>query len=40
MWQKAKNYVVETWEDFKSCWNVYPNVIIWSAVLFLVALFV
>lgn len=40
MWNKIKNYPLEVWEDFKSVWNVYPAVLVWSGILVLIALFV
>lgn len=34
------SFVIETAHDFKSVWGIYPNVLIWCAIGFLLALFV
>lgn len=36
----AKEFIFETFDDFKSVWGIYPNVLIWSGIAFLIALFV
>lgn len=33
-------FLTETGKDFVSVWKMYPNVLIWCAVAFLLALFV
>ena len=37
---EAGPFVKETCRDFKSVWVMYPNVLIWCAIAFLLALFV
>jgi hypothetical protein len=37
--KKIKEFIQLTAIDFKTCWECYPNVIIWCALLFLIALF-
>jgi hypothetical protein len=33
-------FVSATFDDFKSVWGIYPNVLIWCGLAFLIALFV
>ena len=38
--EKTGKYIVETAKDFKYCWAIYPNVLFWCGVGFLIAAFV
>jgi hypothetical protein len=33
-------FITETGKDFVSVWKMYPNVLIWCAIAFLIAVFV
>jgi hypothetical protein len=37
---KLSNFIGDTLSDFVSCWRIYPNVLIWCGVAFLIAAFV
>lgn len=37
-WPKFKKFVVETCIDFQNVWIYKPNVLIWCAVAFIIAL--
>ena len=38
--KQSVDYVTATAKDFGYCWKLYPNVLIWCGVAFLIALFV
>tara|TARA_B100001093_G_scaffold228048_1_gene218660 strand:- start:3653 stop:3808 length:156 start_codon:yes stop_codon:yes gene_type:complete len=37
-WPKVKKFLLETYDDFQNVWIYKPNVLIWCAVAFLIAL--
>lgn len=39
-YDESKHFVKETGKDFVSVWKLYPNVLIWCAIAFLLAVFV